>query len=156
MKNGFTLIELLVVVLIIGILAAVALPQYQKAVEKSRAAAAYTLLSSIAKAQELYYMENGTYTLDFEDLDIQLPYDTQGSSSTFFSGGDYTWRKCVNRDCLYTVKKFRDGVYQIQVNYAHTNMAAGPGFICASDNKTNAYGLCQALGFSKILSPSPT
>lgn len=147
MKKGFTLIELLVVVLIIGILASIALPQYQKAVEKSRASGAYTLLSAIGKAQEVYYLANGSYTLDFEELDIQFPYDSQGDAF-FFNGGNYTWRKCTNRDCLYAVKKFRDGVYQIQINYNHTNMAAGPGFICAADKTTNAYGLCQSLGFS--------
>ena len=57
-KKGFTLIELLVVVLIIGILSAVALPQYQKTVLKSRAAEAWTNLSTLQKAGKIYCLEN--------------------------------------------------------------------------------------------------
>lgn len=53
-KNAFTLIELLVVVLIIGILSAVALPQYQKAVEKSRLAEGIMLTHTLHKQMDLY------------------------------------------------------------------------------------------------------
>ena len=71
---GFTLIELLVVVLIIGILAAVAMPQYNKAVEKSRATQALAILKSLYAAQETYYMANGSYATSFDDLDINVPW----------------------------------------------------------------------------------
>lgn len=71
-KRGFTLIELLVVVLIIGILSAVAVPQYQKAVWKSRAAQLFTLARSLGTAQDAFYMANGSYPTQFSELDLDF------------------------------------------------------------------------------------
>jgi prepilin-type N-terminal cleavage/methylation domain-containing protein len=68
-KNAFTLIELLVVVLIIGILAAIALPQYRQTVFKARFANNLNVAESLKKAQELYYLVNGAYIADMTKLD---------------------------------------------------------------------------------------
>ena len=71
--GGFTLIELLVVVLIIGILAGVALPQYEVAVKKSRLAAVIPLVKTLSDAEELYYNANGVYTGNVSSLDVSMP-----------------------------------------------------------------------------------
>ena len=90
--GGFTIIELLVVVLIIGILAAVALPAYEKAVEKSRVAEALTLFKSVVQANQVYCLANGKYASSFEDLDIDIPW--QAESATVRSNG--FWKMTVN------------------------------------------------------------
>ncbi len=71
MKNAFTLIELLVVVLIIGILAATALPMYNKTVERTIMEGAVPMGKAVAQAEERFFMEHGRYTADPEELDIK-------------------------------------------------------------------------------------
>lgn len=84
MKTGFTLIELLVVVLIIGILSAIALPQYETAVEKTRLSEALINGRKLVQAQQMYELAHGEYSGSNKDeLDIDLSGGTWDDVSYF-------------------------------------------------------------------------
>ena len=94
MKKGFTLIELLVVVLIIGILSAIALPQYTKSVEKSHAAEVLINIKTIKDGFNLFLLSNAgrpSTSVCFKDM----------GTGTELTGG--TWD---TDSCKYTTKNF--------------------------------------------------
>ena len=134
MKNScaFTLIELLVVVLIIGILAAVAVPQYKKAVERSKATEAISLLSSIAKAYQTYYLANGEYATKFEQLDVDLPFTgkTEFHSPTYVkdtkSNKDWSFEIYVNSSVTSLWAARIDGKYKGAGFYVSMYKSSGP------------------------------
>jgi len=113
-KGAFTLIELLVVVLIIGILAAVAVPQYQKTVEKSQATQALSIMKMLVEAQKVYFLTNGQYATQFNELDISLPWTEQRE---WFANGDdrYQTADTLSNENwtaqLYTDTRFANGIF---------------------------------------------
>lgn len=135
MKSGFTLIELLVVVLIIGILAAVALPQYRRAVMKSRIMQVVPALKSIKQAQEAYYMANGAYAANLEDLDV----DVALPNGWEFLDGD------VNRVAAYhnTYGRVLVLVYRLDRS-SDTNK--GKLYCSAATSNQQALDVCKSFG----------
>jgi prepilin-type N-terminal cleavage/methylation domain-containing protein len=71
-RAGFTLVELAVVIVIIGVLAAFAVPRFKASVERSKAAEAFNYLASVQAAQERYHARQSTYATNITDVDIQM------------------------------------------------------------------------------------
>ena len=126
---GFTLIELLVVVLIIGILAAIAVPQYQKAVLKARASEALVQGKALLAAEQAYVLSNGAMTMDLDALDVTLPENFQWTCTT---------------NCRYEQLRSYGLDYEIGTYFGWATPAvwcvAAPGFplarqICASQGE---------------------
>ena len=101
-RTGFTLVELAVVIVIIGVLAAFAVPRFKASVERSKAAEAFNYLASVQAAQERYHARQSTYATNVADLDIQMTAPKYFSVPlTFTAGGtgelDDSWTLTLTR-----------------------------------------------------------
>lgn len=96
-KKGFTLTELLVVVLVIGVLAAIALPSYTKSVKKSRASDALNNLNIVSLKQQDYMLNNEKYAENFKDLNVPIVGLTADSNTATVGTFQYTLSDaCIN------------------------------------------------------------
>ena len=151
-NTGFTLIELLVVVLIIGILASVALPQYQAAVAKSRLSALIPNVRALKDGLEMYYLANGSYPPDpgtFE-FDVDIARGCTNANTT-------DWIICPNNifyDRLDGGAPTASGINQnIKLAYLlWLDQSAHPGearcIASASDNTANR--VCKSMGGTEV------
>ncbi len=155
-KQAFTLIELLVVVLIIGVLAAVAVPQYQVAVKKADLARYMSLVSALAQAEERYYLENGEYTDRFANLDIEAPVTDDCTKVQLEGKEQYT---CGNfivsiTDDTSSVQAGDDTVRYVRFIQNYTlldfEFQKGKTYCWAELNNAVAEKTCQALGAEKL------
>lgn len=128
-------------VLIIGILASVALPQYQLAVEKARAAEAWATLNAIMKAEGIKNMEEGTDTTTYPVSELALSFvDNNGNSVTATS-----W---YGKDFYYGVGGYQSTAERSGSKYTLSLSADGKRRCWDGNSESLTRGNCKKLGFS--------
>lgn len=143
-ENGFSLIELLVVVLIIGILTAIALPQYQLTVGKARFNSMFPVALAVKQAQELYYLAHDKYASTFEELqnyplgedwqiDTNEPQTITKNRARISLGSSYV---IVSADYI--------SMPNLTINYDHTS-SPGKRNCYAYGTTTRTHRLCKAI-----------
>ncbi len=137
--HGFTLIELLVVVLIIGILAAVAVPQYRVAVEKARLTEALMIAKNVKDAQERHYLEHGSYTTQMENLDIDFS-SASGNRIDLPSGVK------VTSTSSFVYAENKTGTNIVKLRYAHHPTDPNTLECYAKKENSVANQVCKSLG----------
>ncbi|MBD2055509.1 type IV pilin-like G/H family protein [Oculatella sp. FACHB-28] len=145
-NEGFTLIELLVVIIIIGILAAIALPSFLNQANKARESEAKTYVGSMNRGQQAYYLENGTFADNdnFGALGLGINTQTRNYKYVIAGGGGTNSTNVTNQGqpIVNTVKAFVGGV--------------SLGTITKTSEATTLAVLCQAKLAPAVKGPAGT
>lgn len=154
--KGFTLIELLVVVLIIGILSAVALPQYTKAVEKSRMVQALSLLQPLRQAVDAWVLGNGYSRVELVghpssvasgelDIDVEKLANCQSGQDRCY-GKDFSYDVwCYGTGCSISICREKSGDSLYCLGNSKSASTGAWSKICAA-NTDEGYSICTSLG----------
>ena len=164
-SSAFTFIELLVVILIIGILAAVAVPQYQKAVDKARTSELFAIAKNLKVQQEVFFLTNGYYAADCEELGSDLPNgftSVENSSNYSLTKGNYeAIINCNTGNRVMTMIRdnpikanatFNTHIEMFFDHYSDENVATseqgfqGKAMCSATGNHARSLAVCKSLG----------
>lgn len=97
-RKGFTLIELMIVVVIIGILAALAIPRFMQATVKSRQSEAKGILKQIYTMERTFRQETGAYSVDLNGIGVEVPATAIYAYAVVLNGTGFTATATANLD----------------------------------------------------------